>query len=72
MLDACTGREDLHLLVERIPESALLAAPPDDEPISEHESAAWDADERRRQRGEAPASHVEMLGELGLTESDLR
>jgi len=83
-------REELHVLLDRIPESdvatarkflralanpvelALLNAPPDDEPLSAHEQAAWDADERRRRAGAPPISHGELLNDLGFSEADLQ
>jgi hypothetical protein len=89
-IDADLSRQELHRLVDHIPEPevasardylrslldpvelALLNAPIDDEPTSEHERAAWEADEDRRRRGESPISHEEVLRELGFNESDLR
>jgi hypothetical protein len=69
--DVALARDYLRSLVGPV-ELALLNAPADDEPITEHEQAAWEADERRRQRGEAPIPHEEVLRELGITEPDLR
>lgn len=84
------NREELHLLLDRIPDSdvptprkilraladpmelALLNSPPDDEPLSAHEQAAWDADQRRRRSGIPPISHDELLNELGISEADLQ
>jgi hypothetical protein len=85
-----TNREDLHRLLDRIPETdvtaarkilraladpvgaALHNAPDDDEPLSAHERAAWDADQRRRATGESPVSHEDLLSELGVSEADLQ
>jgi len=53
-------------------ELALLNAPEDDEPLSAHEQAAWDADQRRRQAGARPITHEELLSDLGISEADLR
>ena len=53
-------------------ELALMTAPPDDETMTEHERTAWEANERRRQRGQTPISHDELLRDLGVTKSDLR
>ena len=66
-----SARDYLRSLVDPL-ELALLNAPADDEPMTEHERAAWDADERRRQRGESPIPHDEVLRELGIEESELR
>jgi hypothetical protein len=89
-IDADLSRQELHKLVDHIPEPevasvrdylrslldpvelALLNAPADDEPMSEHERTAWEADELRRRRGEAPIPAEEVLREIGFTESDLR
>jgi len=40
--------------------------------MSRHEQEAWEADERRRQRGEEPIPQDEVLRELCITEADLR
>ena len=69
--EVASARDYLRSLVDPV-ELASLNARVDDEPMSEHERAAWDADEHRRQRGESPISQEEVLRELGLTESDLR
>ena len=89
-IDANLSRQELHKLVDHIPEPevasvrnylrslldpvelALLDAPADDEPMSENERTAWEADKLRRRRGESPISAEEVLRELGFTESDLR
>ena len=89
-IDANLSRQELHTLVDHIPEPevasardylrslvdpverALLDASTDHEPMSEHERTAWEADERRRRRGESPISGEEVLMDLGFTESDLR
>jgi hypothetical protein len=88
-VDTGTDRQELHALVDHIPEPdvasarnylrslvgpvelALLNAPADDEPMSQHEQEAWEADELRSQRGEAPIPH-EVLHEFGITDVDLR
>jgi hypothetical protein len=49
---------------------ALLSAPPDDEPLSEHERAATEEASRRERRGEPLISHKEVLREFGLGEPD--
>jgi hypothetical protein len=84
------SREELHLLLDRIPDSdvptarkilralaepvelALLNAPPDNEPLSAHEQAAWDADQRRRRSGQPPIGHDDLLNDLGISEADLQ
>jgi hypothetical protein len=53
-------------------ELALLNSPPDDEPLSAHEQAAWDADQRRRCSGGPPISHDDLLSDLGISEADLQ
>jgi hypothetical protein len=69
--EVASVRDYLRSLLDPV-ELALLNAPADDEPMSEHERTAWEADELRRQRGESPISAEEVLRELGFTESDLR
>ena len=69
--EVASARDYLRSLLDPI-ELALLNAPIDDEPMSEHERTAWEADERRRRRGESPISGEEIMRELGFTESDLR
>lgn len=49
-------------------ELALLNAPEDDEPLSEHERHAIQELERRIKRGEPAIPHEEILREFGLTE----
>jgi hypothetical protein len=89
-LDQQAIREQLHVLLDRIPDSdvptaqkflraladplktALHYAPLDSEPMSDRERAAWEADQKRRERGEPPVSADEVLGDLGLLEEDLR
>ncbi len=88
-------REELHFLLDRIPESdiptarkilhaladpvelALLNAPPDNEPLSVHEQAASDSDQRRRHASMPPVSHEELLHEellndIGISVPDLQ
>jgi hypothetical protein len=73
------NREELHVLLDRIPDSdvatarkilraladpvelALLNAPTEDEPLSAHEQAAWDADQSRLHKGVLPVSHEKQL-----------
>ncbi len=52
--EVATTRKILRALADPV-ELALLNAPADDEPLSAHEQAAWDAHQRRRQTG-APLS----------------
>jgi len=63
--DAPAVRKMLRALVDPV-RLALLNAPLDDEPMSEHERAAWEADEIRRKKGEPAISHEEILRDLGL------
>jgi hypothetical protein len=69
--EVASARDYLRSLLDPV-ELALLNAPADDEPMSEHERIAWEGDELRRRRGESPISAEEVLRELGFTESDLR
>jgi hypothetical protein len=69
--EVASAREYLRSLVDPV-KRALLDAPTDDEPMSEHERTAWEADERRHQCGEPTISGEEVLRELGFTESGLR
>jgi hypothetical protein len=69
--DVASARNYLRSLVGPV-ELALLNAPADDEAMSQHEREAWEADERRKQRGEEPIPHEEVLRELGITEANLR
>ena len=69
--DVASARNSLRTLVSPV-ELALLNALPDDEPMSPHEREAWEADGRCRQRCEEPILHEEVLGELGITDADLR
>ena len=64
--EVASAREYLRSPVDPV-ERALLDAPTDDEPMSEHERTAWEADERRHQRGEPTISGEEVLRELGFT-----
>ena len=52
-------------------ELALLAAPIDTEPMSEHERRAWDSDIARRERGEPPLAAEDFLNDLGFSDADL-
>jgi hypothetical protein len=69
--DIASAKQYLRTLVDPF-ELALLMAEPDDEPLTETERAALEEANARRQRGEHPLSHEEVLRELGFTESDLR
>ncbi|SPF47598.1 hypothetical protein SBA4_3730013 [Candidatus Sulfopaludibacter sp. SbA4] len=69
--DIASAQEYLRTLIDPF-ELALLMAEPDDEPLTDHEREALAEAERRRQRGERPLTHEEVLRELGFTESDLR
>ena len=69
--DVASARNYLRSLVGPV-ELALRNAPADDEPMSQHEQEAWEADERCRQRGEEPILHEEVLRKLGITDADLR
>ena len=88
MRDTGNIRQELHTLLDRLPESgipaardylrtlvdpvesALAAAPDDDEPLSEHERTAIEAAGGRRERHEPSIPHGEVLREFGLTGSD--
>ena len=59
------ARAYLRSLVDPV-ELALLDAPEDDEPLSEHERAATKEAERRRQRGAPALSHEQILREFGF------
>jgi hypothetical protein len=52
-------------------ELALLNAEPDDEPLSAVERAALRDGDLRRQRGELPVTHQELLRDLGISDPDL-
>ena len=69
--DIASAKEYLRTLVDPF-ELAFLMAEPDDEPLTETERAAFEQAAMRRQSGECPLSHEELLRELGLTETDLR
>jgi hypothetical protein len=69
--EVAMARKILRALADPV-ELALLNAPEDDEPLSAHEQAAWDADQRRRQAGARPITHEELLSDLGISEADLR
>jgi len=51
---------------------ALRSAPSDNEKLSAHEQAAWDADQRRRLTGSPPLSNRELLKDLGFSEADFQ
>jgi hypothetical protein len=53
-------------------ELARLNAQPDEQPLSAHEQAAWDTDQRRRRSGGPPISHDDLLNDLGISEADLQ
>lgn len=62
------AREYLRSLVDPV-ELALVNAPDDDEPLSEHERSAIKEAEQRKQRGEPAISHAEILRDFGLDET---
>jgi len=65
--DVPTARKILRALMDPV-ELSLLTAPPDDEPLSEHEMAALEEADRRQQRGEPLIAHEEILREFGVSE----
>ncbi len=67
--DVATARKMLRALIDPV-ELSLLIAPPDDEPLSEHEMAALEEADRREQRGEPLVSHEDLLREFDSTEPD--
>jgi hypothetical protein len=67
--DVLIARKLLRALVDPF-ELALLNAPPDDEPLSEHEKAATEEASRRERLGEPLIPHEEVLREFGLGEPD--
>jgi hypothetical protein len=69
--DVASAKDFLRSLIDPF-ELALLTAPPDDEPLSDTEHAALRDADRRRSHGERPATHQELLAELGVNESSLR
>jgi hypothetical protein len=69
--DVATTRKFLRALADPL-DLAFLNAPDDDEPLSVHEQAAWDADQRRRLSGEPPIPHQGLLNDLGISDADLR
>ena len=89
-MDTNSNREELHILLDGIPDGdiavarkilraladpvklALLNAPHDNERLSPHEQAAWDAEQRRGLAGASPLSHQQLLEDLGFSEADLR
>jgi hypothetical protein len=68
--EIASAKQYLSSLVDPF-ELALLMADLDDEPLTERERAALDEAELRRQRGDSPLTHEEVLRELGFRESDL-
>ena len=69
--DIASAKQYLRTLVDPF-ELSLLMAEPDDEPLTEAEQIVLEEGNARRQRGERPLSHEEVLRELSFTESDLR
>jgi hypothetical protein len=67
--DIPTARKILRSLVDPLT-LALLNAPPDDEPLSEHEKSQLAAAEERERRGDPLISHEEILAEFGLDEPE--
>ena len=67
--DVPTARKLLRALVDPV-ELALLNAPPDDEPLSEHEKAVTEEASGRERRGEPLIPHADMLREFGLSEPE--
>jgi hypothetical protein len=65
--DVPTARKLLRALVDPV-ELALLNAPPDDEPLSEHEKAVTEEASGRERRGEPLIPHEDVLREFGLGE----
>lgn len=68
--DVPTARKFLRALVDPV-ELAMLTAPLDDEPLTEHEKAATGEAMLRERRGEPLVSHEEILREFGLSSPDL-
>lgn len=66
--DVATVRRILRALMD--PVELLLTAPPDDEPLSEHETAALEEADQREQRGDPLISHEDVLREFGWNEPD--
>jgi hypothetical protein len=64
--DVPVARKILRALMDPV-ELALLNAPEDDEPLSEHELAALEEADRRERSGEPLISHEEMMREFGLS-----
>jgi hypothetical protein len=65
--DIASAKEYLRTLVDPF-ELALLMSEPDDEPLTDTERTALEEAENRRQRGECPLAHEEVLRGLGLTD----
>lgn len=68
--DVPEARKILRALMDPF-ELMLLSAPPDDEPLTEHERMATEEALRREELGEPLISHEEVLRAFGLSESDL-
>jgi len=64
--DVPVAHKILRALMDPV-ELALLNAPEDDEPLSEHELAALEEADRRECRGEPLISHDEIMREFGLS-----
>jgi hypothetical protein len=60
------ARKILRALMDPV-ELALLNAPEDDEPLSEHELAALEEADRRERSGEPLICHEEIMREFGLS-----
>ena len=65
------AEEYLSKLIDPL-ELSLLMAEPDDEPITEDDLRSFASAEERQRRGEPGIPHLEVLRDLGLTESDLQ
>lgn len=63
--DVPAARKILRALLDPV-ELALLNAPADDEPLSEHEICALEEADRRERSGEPLISHEEIVREFGL------
>ncbi len=67
--EVATARKILRALIDPV-ELSLLTAPPDDEPLSDHEKAALEEADRREKRGEPLISHEDVLSEFGWNEPE--
>ena len=67
--EVATARKILRALIDPV-ELSLLTAPPDYEPLSEHEKAALEEADRREKRGEPLISHEDVLSEFGWNEPE--